>query len=86
MFNSDDNEQTLNATLNALNGLDVLDQNIDKLIQTNKIGDVAGDNIKDYSDDIRDALESVEFQFCMTLLFEFGPHGTGSRGTCGSLG
>ena len=72
MYNQDYNGWARKKTYNALDALDELD----KLVAQGKMGTAARDKIQAYSDDIRAALESVEFQFCRTLLFEFGPHGT----------
>jgi ribosomal protein L17 len=74
--NQENDEDALKETRDALAKLDELAEHIDKLVTEGKMGSVARDNIRAYSDDIRIALESVEYLHYETLLFEFGPEGT----------
>ncbi|MFQ6043035.1 MAG: hypothetical protein ACE5PV_19450, partial [Candidatus Poribacteria bacterium] len=74
--NEENDEDALKETRDALEKLDELAGHIDKLVIEGKMGSVARDNIRAYSDDIRISLESVESLHYETLLFEFGPEGT----------
>jgi len=74
--NEDNDKDALTKTCEALDRLDDLDLQINKLVADGKMGLVARDNIQAYSDDVRMALESVESLHYRTLLFEFAPEGT----------
>ena len=72
----ENNTGALNKTRAALDRLDVLGTNNDNRVANGKMGSLARDNIKAYSDDIREVLETVDSLHYETLTFEFGPHGT----------
>jgi len=74
--NMGDSEDTLDKTGDALDKLDELDAYIDSCVNVGKMGSVARDKIRAYSDEIRATLEEVISLHYATLVFEFGPHGT----------
>jgi len=74
--NDGKNKAALNRTREAQDKLDALDTRNDNRVASGKMGAVAHDNIKAYSDNIRAALEEVEYLHYETLTFEFGPCGT----------